>query len=391
MRPGPSLRRHLSCVLAASFISACAGAPGAVEPAAAEVLTLAEAARFLRVEPAALAEMALRNEVPARRINEAWRFSRTALQDWLRADRGTMPSAAAPTAVAKATGRGTKLTQGDAPPARGDEASNEPIGEAPKQRPADEVFLRAEKVLLAPGEVTLDVGQFYSKADDRRLVQVGAGVGLGTVETQAFTTSIQARIGVLKETQLSVGTSYQKQESDVFFGSTPISESSRSEFGDVVLGLSRTVLHEGSGIPNVIVALNGHVPTGDTSYALGGGLALVKSVDPVVLFGSINYRHTFSRDFADVTRLEPEERLDASLGYALALNDTLTISMALSGLFTAATRFDNATLRQTERFSLQLGLTSWLGKGLYIEPTVSIGLSGPGNSLALGVTLPYTF
>jgi hypothetical protein len=28
---------------------------------------------------------------------------------------------------------------------------------------------------------------------------------------------------------------------------------------------------------------------------------------------------------------------------------------------------------------------------LYIEPTVSFGLNGPGDSFALGVTLPYTF
>ena len=42
-------------------------------------------------------------------------------------------------------------------------------------------------------------------------------------------------------------------------------------------------------------------------------------------------------------------------------------------------------------YSLQVGLTSWLARGLYVEPTVSFGLSGPGNSVAFGVTLPYTF
>ncbi len=118
---------------------------------------------------------------------------------------------------------------------------------------------------------------------------------------------------------------------------------------------------------------------------------MVKSIDPVVLFANANYRHTFSRDFADVTRLEAEDRIDATLGYALALNDTLTLSMALSGLFTGATDFDNAELRQRQFFSLEFGLTSLLTKNLYIEPTVSFGLNGPGNSFALGVSLPYTF
>ncbi len=122
-----------------------------------------------------------------------------------------------------------------------------------------------------------------------------------------------------------------------------------------------------------------------------GGLAFVKSIDPAVLFASANYRHTFSRDFTDVTRLEPEDRVDFTLGYAFALNDTLTLSTALSGLITGETDFDNASLREQELFSLQFGLTSWLAKGLYIEPTVSFGLNGPGDSFAIGVTVPYTF
>jgi len=65
-----------------------------------------------------------------------------------------------------------------------------------------------------------------------------------------------------------------------------------------------------------------------------------------------------------VTRLEPEDRIDVTLGYALALNDTLTISTAVSGVFTGASEFDNAKLRQRETFSLQFGLTSYLAKGL---------------------------
>jgi hypothetical protein len=159
----------------------------------------------------------------------------------------------------------------------------------------------------------------------------------------------------------------------------------------VRLGIRHTLLKEGPRRPNIIATLDGRIPTGDTSYAVGGGLAFVKSIDPVVLFASTNYRHTFSRDFAEVTRLEPEDRIDVSMGYALALNDTLTISTSVSGLFTRATSFDNAKLRQQDNFSLKFGMTSWLAKGLYIEPSVSFGLNSPGDSFAFGVLVPYSF
>ena len=49
-----------------------------------EVLTLAEAAAYLRVTEQALSVMADSTVVPARKIDGEWRFLRTALRDWLR-------------------------------------------------------------------------------------------------------------------------------------------------------------------------------------------------------------------------------------------------------------------------------------------------------------------
>jgi excisionase family DNA binding protein len=50
-----------------------------------EVLTAAETATFLRVEPAAVEALAESGELPARRIGGDWRFSRRAVLDWLAA------------------------------------------------------------------------------------------------------------------------------------------------------------------------------------------------------------------------------------------------------------------------------------------------------------------
>ncbi len=379
-------------------------------PSAPAVLTLHEAAHLLRIESHELERLAQRVEVPARRIGTRWRFDRAALLAWLNGDwklivtavppsgesRGAAPLT--PLDVGHVTETGTSIAQsqtepsaGEGAPAGGTEGQEEPIGEAPEERTAEEVFLRGQKVLLGPGEVTIDFGQFYSKSDNQQLAVGSGGIGLATVEQETLTTLFLGRVGVLDETELFASTTFSDQDNDVFLGSRKIIDSSRTEFGDVRLGIRHTLLKEGPGRPNIIATLDGRIPTGDTSYAVGGGLAFVKSVDPVVLFANTNYRHTFSRDFADVTRLEPEDRIDVSMGYALALNDTLTISASVSGLFTGATSFDNAELRQRDNFSLQFGLTSWLAKGLYIEPSVSFGLDGPGDSFAFGVLVPYSF
>jgi excisionase family DNA binding protein len=48
-----------------------------------EVLTLAEAAKLLRVTPAALRRELERGTLPGQRINGDWRFRKAALLDWL--------------------------------------------------------------------------------------------------------------------------------------------------------------------------------------------------------------------------------------------------------------------------------------------------------------------
>jgi excisionase family DNA binding protein len=49
-----------------------------------EVLTLPEAAAFLRVPEEVLEQLAARQVVPARKLGEEWRFLKQGLQDWLR-------------------------------------------------------------------------------------------------------------------------------------------------------------------------------------------------------------------------------------------------------------------------------------------------------------------
>jgi excisionase family DNA binding protein len=52
------------------------------------VLTLAEAAAYLRVPEADLLQLVNQREIPARQIGGEWRILKPALQDWLR---GSLP------------------------------------------------------------------------------------------------------------------------------------------------------------------------------------------------------------------------------------------------------------------------------------------------------------
>jgi excisionase family DNA binding protein len=357
---------------------------------------LTEAAELLRIDAAEIVRLAERNELPARRLDSSWRFSCDALMTWLKGDWKPSDAVVGKPISDLSEIKATGTTSGQAPTASSSTprplaAQDKPVGEAPTERPAEDISLRGQRVLLGRGQVVVDVGQFYSRSDEQVLTFVDGAIGLASVEQQTFSTIVLGRVGIFNETELSASTTFHSQNIDQFLGNTNLSGSDRHASGGVNVGLRRTLMRERPGRPDIIAAVDGHIPTGDTQSAVGGGLVFVKSVDPVVLFTNMNYVHTFTRDVPNGTSFSPGNRFDLSLGYGLGLNDTLALSMAVSGVFNATTAVNDVRSRQSSSFSGRFGLTSWLAKGLYIEPSVSFGLSGPGRSFAFGVTMPYAF
>lgn len=374
-----------------------------IAPDPPEVLTAEEAAQFLRIGREELLALTLAGQVPGRMVGNGWRFSRAALLGWLAgyrqglaagegrlAGRAPLSSPLAAQAATAIVGRGSSAA---AQPTQQVEPSrpDAPIGAAPTARTASEVFLRDQRILLAPNEITLDFGLFYRRNDDLVLGSTGDVPTLGLVETDSFGGVLVGRYSIGRDTELFANTSYQRRRVAIVANSQTVDSVSRGDLGDIGFGLRRTIVHEGPGQPDVIVTVEGSIPTGASSYGLGGGVTLVKSFDPAVLFGSLNYRHVFSRDFEDITRLRPRNRIDAEIGYAFALNDTLILNSALSGSFDLETSFANAFLRQNEVFNLRMGLTARISRSLFVQPSVSYRLNGPGSGLVFGLNFPYTF
>lgn len=63
--------------------SANGSAPGSGAAEAHEVLTLSEAAAYLRASEADVLRLAEMSELPGRRIGGGWRFLKAGLQEWL--------------------------------------------------------------------------------------------------------------------------------------------------------------------------------------------------------------------------------------------------------------------------------------------------------------------
>jgi excisionase family DNA binding protein len=402
-----------------------------VEPAV--VLTLEEAAHFLRVSPAELEQLALQGRVPGRQLGSYWRFSRAALLEWLagkdprsgRSDQRTPTSNPSPLVQADpkredqtnaesrlvpqqadlllvpelpvVAGRGMKAAgttpSGSTAMSVAPVAEPETIGEEPDLGTAEDVALRREWMLLGAREFNFELGLFYVKSEQQDLVLLPSDIGavpvLALVDQDTFLSSYTLRYALLENLQLQANIALLHQTSTLSIFDNEDSNTDTT-WSDLTLTLRRSVLRERTGFPEVIFSAETAIPTSRSSYGLGGSIAFVKRIDPAALFANIRYRYTFSRDFSNVSRLQPEHLVSGALGYAFAVNDTLSLNMSVSGLATVRKRFTNAVLPARERFFLQLGLTSLVFKDLYVEPNVGFALNGASN-VTLGISAPYSF
>jgi excisionase family DNA binding protein len=351
--------------LGLSFAVAAAAPGFAAEP---EVMNLEEAAAFLRVTPEAVKALAEAQRIPARRIGEAWRFSRPALLEWLK-------------------GEELSSIRGRQAPAGGPPAT---VGEPRTAPTAEEIALRDQGVLLKRGTTTLDLGLLYARSEQAPLPGV-------RTEQRTIGATAALRYGMLDNMQVTVRLPYVWRRTSLFadasMAGTTAPRVTRDNFtGDASASLLSVVFRERAGRPNVIASIDAVLPTGAGDKGLGGGITLSKSYDPAVLFAGLSYLYGMDTDPADPRRSLAKHNLGLALGYTYALNDSLALNTSFTGLYRNTRSPDDVSIPPPrERYQLQLGTTWLLARGLFLEPAVGMRLGGEGPDLSFSLNIPYSF
>ena len=204
--------------------------------------------------------------------------------------------------------------------------------------------------------------------------------------------------------------------------------------GDVSIGASYQILAETARRPNLVVSARVKSPTGQQpfgidfvevegsegnlqvprSLATGSGVwgaslgvSALKTMDPMVVFGSGNDFRKLRRDFADIDenpgdqpgRVSIGNALQFGAGLAYALNETSSISMSYSQRLVERSRLKLDTNENFQRVVgsqaniglVNLGATFSLGRSLSLITTVGIGLTDDSPDMVVGVRLPYRF
>lgn len=267
--------------------------------------------------------------------------------------------------------------------------------------------LASEGVVLMPfGMVEIEPSLTYvrQEIDTPSLINLFGFPAFGETEVERndYIASLAARIGLPFDSQLELDVpfSYVDQSEMTTIGFDPIDEveDDTGAFGDLRVGLAKTLMKEGGWRPDVVARVSWDSQTGKSvsnGIALGGGnheltgsLSLVKSQDPLAFFGSVSYEKTFEED-----NLDPGDRVGISIGTVLAASPETSLRASLRQDFTGDAEFEGNELDGTDQMAatLSIGASSILGRGILLDASADVGLTDDAPDYAARISLPIRF
>ena len=293
----------------------------------------------------------------------------------------------------------------------------------------DQALIVRGGLLLRSGTLEIDQTNSYFSASSNHLAVDGFSLlpilVVGEITSQqvrqnfvipTFTT----RLGLPYKFQMDFNVPYgfeQVESIDVNNNET----SSRSfGLGDISASVSRTLLQEHGGRPDIVANVLYKSTTGKDSFdlqsaetALGtgfpswqGNLTFAKSNDPLVFYGNLFYSNNLSANHTisvtneqtgdtstEVAHIKQGNSEGFQIGSILALNPETSMTMGWDQRFTRGTRINGTGIPSTSLVegTLRLGMSYLYAPGKTIDLSFGVGLTPDTPNLQFSVGLPFRF
>ena len=263
-------------------------------------------------------------------------------------------------------------------------------------------FLRADTVLLSPGEMQFDYGFTYQLLDITFPVINGSSeLEMARFRQRELLLPLEVRYGFTRKLQLFANAPFGWSNVELNWSDFENFENDGG-FGDLTFG-GTFLLREGDQCCSDIVWTNAcTAPTGLDPFApvtgipnapsLGNGtwslsstLLFIRTYDPLVVFYGFGTRQHFDRDI-NGQRFEAGQEYNYQMGVGFAVNSKVTFSTRFNGAYVTEARLDGNRILGSiqEPMVVQLALTVAQCKGL-IEPFVDIGLTDESIESRFGI------
>ena len=280
------------------------------------------------------------------------------------------------------------------------------VDELTAQRALERGLVNEGNLLLGAGQMELVPNFSYQRFefDGATAVQVGPDIFVGNIDTERDTldASLVFRHGLPWDAQFEASAPYRYVNSE---GTTTVDGSivsspdrNGSGFGDLRLGLAKTLLNEVEGWPNLIGRITWDTSTGkkrDDDLLLGFGfdevevsLTALTSRDPMVFFGTFAYQNTFEED-----DIEPGDAYKLNLGTAVAVSPENSLTFSLNQSYYEELELNGQNIEGSDRLasSFNIGLSTIIGPRTLLQLNVSIGLTEDASDYGFEISLPIRF
>jgi Putative MetA-pathway of phenol degradation len=302
---------------------------------------------------------------------------------------------------------------------RGAPGAQAPAADEPGQAPGeiyvdeDSVERALERTLVEEGALLLPFGKAeiqpsmtFERSDSSfPIVAIQNGstlIGDQEIRRNELTSALDLRVGLPLDAQLELGLPYQwaQQSTVTSVGGRPLDEDDATGhgFGDLSVGLAKTLLREQGYVPDVVARFRWDSATGkreDNGVGLGGGfneisgqLVASKRQDPLVFVGSLSYETTFEDD-----DLDPGDEFGFTLGTVLAASPETSLRFLLDQRFADDFEVAGEPVRGSDQVmsTLSIGAASILGRGVLLDLAAGVGLTDDAPDYSVSVSLPIRF
>lgn len=255
-------------------------------------------------------------------------------------------------------------------------------------------FYRQSTILLKPGQISVEQNFFYQRRE-RQFMQ-------SYENAYQFGGSMFVQLGILDSMELFFGMPV------IFMREEKLTESSfayreASGNGDMDLGVKFQVWDEGRGCIDAVVSTSFSIPFGSNPYnnVLGTGsghyefdlsLSLVKSIDPIIFFWEFGHVWIFEKRYME-RNIKPGNQLGYGFGFGLALSSDFTVNWQIGGNYSFDAEIDSQTIPRSDQEVLMLksGISCKISNSIFIEPSVSHGLSLDSPDYVISISVNWRF
>jgi hypothetical protein len=268
--------------------------------------------------------------------------------------------------------------------------------EAEEVKRLQEFYLRNQSVFIKKNEFIAELNMFYSTDQRQEFLPIAPGVStLINTRRRFYDATLFGRAGIITDgLELDIFVPFivhADQDIELVSGS---SSTSSTGIGDIGGALRYQVWYERGARPGLIIDIGGksrsagNTLRGTNNINIGGGVTLLKSIDPVVFFGRLGYTETLPYGGQNLGSI-----LEYSVGMGFALNDRVAFNMQLIGSLIGKSQIQNQTIdgSSLEVASLQFSATILITRKLFIEPIVVIGMTQDAFDSTIGIRIPYRF